>query len=169
MAASLRRASFPPVQRDEVERVLTGVEEAGVRYWLSGGWGVAALVGRQTREHRDLDLLVDADHVIPCLKALGEMGYRRETDWLPVRVEYVAEGRGWVDVHPVRFGADAHGRQEGLDGHHVDYPPSVWTVGELDGRAVPCISAEQQRAFHAGYDHRPEDVHDLELLDRLQT
>jgi lincosamide nucleotidyltransferase A/C/D/E len=59
-------------------------------------------------------------------------------------------------------------RGEGLDGHHFDYPPSVWTVGELDGRAVPCISVEQQRAFHSAYDPRPEDVHDLELLDQLQ-
>lgn len=154
------------MHRDEVDLVLTGLERAGVRYWVSGGWGVAALVGRQTREHRDLDLLVDADDVAVCLEALEREGYRRETDWLPVRVEYVADGRGWVDVHPVRFGADGHGRQEGLDGRHFDYPPNIWTVGSLGGRPVPCISVEQQRAFHSGYEPRPQDVHDLELLQQ---
>jgi lincosamide nucleotidyltransferase A/C/D/E len=82
----------------EVEHVLDGLEEAGVRYWLAGGWGVAALVGRQTRAHRDLDLAVDAQQVDEWLHALEALGYHRETDWLPVRVELGAEGRGWVDV-----------------------------------------------------------------------
>lgn len=152
---------------DEVEAVLAGLEREGVRYWLSGGWGVDALVGRQTREHRDLDLLVDGTRLDECVRVLDQLGYRPQTDWLPARVEYVADGRGWVDVHPVRFSADRRGRQAGLDGQHFDYPPGVWTVGWLGGRPVPCISVEQQRAFHSGYEPRPEDVHDLGLLSEL--
>ncbi len=40
---------------EEVTRVLDGLDVARVRYWVAGGWGVAVLVGRQTRVHRDLD------------------------------------------------------------------------------------------------------------------
>jgi lincosamide nucleotidyltransferase A/C/D/E len=156
------------VHFEEVETVLAGLERAGVGYWVAGGWGVAALVGRQTREHRDLDLLVEATKLEGCLRVLEQLGYRRETDWLPVRVEYVADHRGWVDVHPVRFFDDGHGRQEGLDGQHFDYPPDVWTVGRLEHRPVPCVSAAQQRAFHAGYELRAPDVHDLGLLGGLE-
>ncbi|MGZ4382041.1 MAG: nucleotidyltransferase domain-containing protein, partial [Gaiellaceae bacterium] len=40
----------------DVLEVLAALGEAGVRASLEGGWGVDALVGRQTREHEDLDL-----------------------------------------------------------------------------------------------------------------
>lgn len=33
---------------------------AGIRVWVDGGWGVDALVGRQTRHHDDLADLADA-------------------------------------------------------------------------------------------------------------
>ena len=34
------------------------LDQNGVRCWVMGGWGVDALLGRVTREHKDLDLLV---------------------------------------------------------------------------------------------------------------
>jgi lincosamide nucleotidyltransferase A/C/D/E len=34
------------------------LEQRGIRFWVMGGWGVDALLGRQTRPHKDLDLLV---------------------------------------------------------------------------------------------------------------
>lgn len=128
---------------------------------------MAALAGVQTREHRDLDLAVDAEDLTACLQTLELLGYRLETDWFPVRVEYVAPGRGWVDVHPVAFDESGHGRQHDLDGGHFNYPSAGFTVGTLRGRPVPCLSAEQQRVFHAGYEPRPQDVHDLEQLAAL--
>ena len=60
---------------------------------MAGGWGVAALAGTQSRDHRDLDLAVDADDLSDCLQTLEGLGYQRETDWLPVRVEYAVAGR----------------------------------------------------------------------------
>jgi hypothetical protein len=32
---------------------------------------------------------------------------------------------------------------------------------------VPCLSARQQRRFRIGYEHRPQDTHDLAQLDAL--
>ena len=96
-----------------------------MRYWVAGGWGVAALAGGQTRTHRDLDLAVDAGTLPACLQALASLGYVPETDWLPVRVEYAAPGELWVDVHPVTFDDAGHGRQHDLDGGHFDYPPEA--------------------------------------------
>ena len=105
------------------------------------GWGVTALAGRQTREHRDLDLAVDAEDLGCCLRVLGQLGYAAETDWLPVRIELRAPGARWVDVHPVNFGADGQGRQPDLDGGHFDYPPTAFTTGSINGRLVNCLSA----------------------------
>ena len=133
--------------------------------WVAGGWGVDALVGEQTREHRDLDLAIDGE--TDALAALAGLGYAIETDWRPARVELAASGERWVDLHPVTFTADGHGRQADLDGGHFDYPPECFVTGRIGGRAVPCLSVEQQRRFHTGYEPRDVDRHDLALLDRL--
>jgi lincosamide nucleotidyltransferase A/C/D/E len=118
--------------------------EAGCSVWVAGGWGVDALVGRQTRLHRDLDLALDARNETDALRALEHRGYRVETDWRPVRVELVAEGRGWVDVHPVVFDATGHGREADLGGGRFDYPPEAFDQGALGGMCVPCLSRDRQ-------------------------
>ena len=128
---------------------------------------MAALVGRQTREHRDLDLAVDVQDLDAVIAALQELGYVLETDWLPVRAEYVAHGRGWVDLHPLRVEPSGEARQESLDGPDFVYPAEAFALGALDGRSVPCLSAAQQRLFHQGYEPGPEDLHDLAQLEAL--
>lgn len=147
--------------------VSEGLRAASVRHWLAGGWGVDALVGRQTRKHRDLDLAVDADACADAVAVLGTLGYTAETDWLPVRLELAGPGERWVDLHPVVFGARGDGRQAGLDGSHFDYPATDLVVGAIQGYPLPCISLARQRAFHFGYPLRPEDEADLAQLDKL--
>lgn len=68
----------------EVVRVLEALELAGCRFWLEGGWGVDALVGHQTRPHRDVDIDIDAECEQAALAALEELGYTVETDWRPI-------------------------------------------------------------------------------------
>ena len=116
----------------EVHAGLDALAAAGCRAWIGGGWGVDALVGYQTRGHRDLDLAVNADHGAAVLVALGKLGYVIETDWRPVRVEVVAAGRGRVDIHPVTFDEAGDGRQ----------------ADRLQGATPPLSSA--QRASQAG-------------------
>ena len=157
------------MRANDVIEVLNLLYGARVRHWVGGGWGVAALAGRQTREHRDLDLAVDSDDLDTCLQVLGQRGYTAETDWLPVRIELQAPGARWVDVHPVSFSTDGHGRQPDLDGGHFDYPPTAFATGSIGGRLVHCLSAQQQRRFRSGYEHRPQDIHDLAELDGLQS
>ncbi|MEJ7691059.1 MAG: hypothetical protein WKF76_11865 [Nocardioidaceae bacterium] len=157
------------MEQDEVLAILGALEATGTRLWVAGGWGVDALVGRQTRAHRDLDLLVDAQRLEECLGLLAARGYAVETDWLPVRVEVVAAERGWVDVHPVRLAADGRGVQAGLNGTRFDYPADCFATGSLAGREVPCLTAARQRLLHTGYEPRAQDVHDLGLLNELGT
>jgi lincosamide nucleotidyltransferase A/C/D/E len=151
----------------EVIEVLEALDRARVRFWVAGGWGVVALTGRQTREHRDLDLAVDQDDAGSALAALRTLGYAVDTDWRPVRVELRASGERWVDVHPVGFGADGHGRQPDRDGGFFDYPPDGFATGTIGGRRVNCLSVDQQRRFRTVYELRPQDRHDLAELNRL--
>ena len=88
------------MQLAEVHEILAELLKAGCRVWVAGGWGVDALIGRQTRPHRDLDLAVDANDETPAVWMLERRGYQVETDLGPVRVELAAWSRGWVDLHP---------------------------------------------------------------------
>jgi lincosamide nucleotidyltransferase A/C/D/E len=123
-----------------------------------------ALVGQQTRGHRDVDLDIDASQEAEALSVLGRLGYEVETDWRPNRVELAAAGRGWVDLHPLRFDSDGNARQAGANGEFHDFPKSYFTIGELRGRTVRCFSLEAQRRFHTGYPLRLTDLHDLARL-----
>jgi lincosamide nucleotidyltransferase A/C/D/E len=151
----------------EVLAVLADLTDAGCSVWVAGAWGVDALVGRQTRLHRDLDLALDARNETVALRVLERRGYRVETDWRPVRVELVAEGRGWVDVHPAVFDAAGHGRQADVGGGKFDYPPAGVRRGHSWRVREPCLSRGQQLTFHSGYEPRDIDLLDLALLERL--
>jgi lincosamide nucleotidyltransferase A/C/D/E len=152
---------------DEVHTVLDALDAAGCPAWIGGGWGVDALVGFQSRRHRDLDVAVSADRQAVALDALGELGYVIETDWRPVRVEVVAAARGRVDLHPVTFDEAGDGHQAGLDGGSFLYPKTCFTTGSIIGKQVQCLSVEQQLRFHSGYQLRGIDRADLALLRRL--
>lgn len=133
---------FEGMQLAEVFRVLDALAEAGVAAWLEGGWGVDALVGHQTRAHRDVDVDIDVVQEAVALAALHELGYEVETDWRPHRVELAAAGRGWVDVHPLLFDPDGNARQPGLNGEFYDFPKAYFVTGQLAGSAVRCFSRE---------------------------
>lgn len=151
------------LERDVID-VLSALANAGCRVWVAGGWGVDALVGEQTREHRDLDLAIDARCEAEALATLGALGYAIETDRRPARVELAATGARWVDLHPVHFAADGHGRQADGEGGSFEYPPGCFTTGRIGDRQVPCLTAEQQLRFRTGYELRDVDRHDIALL-----
>ena len=151
----------------EVLAVLDAVRSTGCRFWLEGGWGVDALVGRQTRPHRDVDVDFDAAYEDEVLQALSLLGYSIETDWRPNRVELAASGSRWVDLHPLVIDDNGDARQAALDGGWHEFHRSWFTTGSLGGVTVPCVSAEAQRVFRTGYELRTVDRLDLAQLDRL--
>jgi lincosamide nucleotidyltransferase A/C/D/E len=46
-----------------------------------GGWGVDALLGRQTRPHKDLDVLVPVDDLADLERVLGRHDFTRTLIW----------------------------------------------------------------------------------------
>jgi lincosamide nucleotidyltransferase A/C/D/E len=62
---------------EDALEILGWLSAADVDVWLLGGWGVDALVGEQTRDHKDLDLMVRDEHVSRMSDVLNEHGFRR--------------------------------------------------------------------------------------------
>ena len=87
----------------DVVEILGWLGAASVDVWLDGGWGVDALVGEQTREHDDLDLIVRDAHEPRMREALATHGFMQVAQD-PAQNFILADERGReVDVHPVRF------------------------------------------------------------------
>ncbi|MFF7341782.1 nucleotidyltransferase domain-containing protein [Streptomyces sp. NPDC008163] len=150
---------------DDVLEILDLLREAGAEVWVGGGWGIDALVGRRTREHRDLDLMHRLEQEPAVLAALAAAGFAETLDWRPVRF-VVSDARGrQIDLHPLVFGVGGGALQESLEpGEPFVYPADCFVTGSVGGRPVPCLSAAQQVFFHQGYEPRDRDLHDMAQL-----
>ena len=99
--------------KEDLMSVLNLLENAGITYWIDGGWGVDILAGKQTRPHRDIDINFDAQYTDKLLNLLLEYGYEVDTDWKPVRVELYSEKYGYLDIHPFVLNEDGTSKQAG--------------------------------------------------------
>ena len=154
------------IDATEVLAVIQAVEKAGLVISLDGGWGVDALLGRQHRDHDDLDVVVDATHIVAFQRVLASLGFFVAEDYLPTRlVLRTVDGRQ-VDVHPVTFDGDGIGWQTGAgpDGGACPYPAAGFTTGLVAGRSVGCLTAQLQVEHHRGYHPTDRDRDDLWLL-----
>ncbi|MEW1960630.1 amino acid transporter [Kineococcus sp. NPDC059986] len=61
--------SWSPLDADEVARLLGGAE---VPWWIAGGWAIDLHLGRQTRPHEDIDVLVLRPHLPQLREQLSE-------------------------------------------------------------------------------------------------
>jgi lincosamide nucleotidyltransferase A/C/D/E len=149
----------------DVHLVLDVLEAAGVDAIVLGGWGVDALLDEQTREHEDLDLWAPIDHDHLLRGALGTVGFEpaAQGTWQ----NYVlADGAGReIDVHLVAFRRDGAAVYTEHSGGEFVMRPGTFTVGSIGGRAVRCVSAEQQMRDHSdGYAPGDTDYADMRRL-----
>ncbi len=131
----------------------------GIEVWIDGGWGVDALLGKQTRSHRDLDIAIQQKDVAPLQEMLRVQGYReikRDSPWNFV----LGDGQGHeIDVHAFVF----DDRGEVVQG--TLYPKdSLAGSGTINGRVVKCVSPEYMVKFHTGYKLRDTDFKDVAAL-----
>jgi lincosamide nucleotidyltransferase A/C/D/E len=159
----VRSATITPVSEADVLEVLGWVADLGVDAWLDGGWGVDALVGRQTRSHGDLDLVIEARHEHAFVERLREHGFAHVPMWYTTDAHTVWRDAGGrtVDLHLIVI----DGNGDGGYGDEGCYPASgLAGTGAVGGTAVRCLSPEIQVEFHRGYEIRPQDRHDVGLL-----
>ncbi len=60
------------VTKENLLEVLDLLDSINMRYWIDGGWGVDILLGKQHREHRDIDVDFDGEYTEILLKKLKE-------------------------------------------------------------------------------------------------
>lgn len=168
------------VRVDDVIRIYKRLSTNGIRLWLTGGWGIDDLIGEQTRDHKDLDVLIRLDDVVRTRELLSRDGYGvkelwsenqwvKDADRVEVATAFVLqdpEGRE-IDAHALRFddrgdGIPAWNDTEGF----IFTEQDLAGEGSIAGFAISCISFEMQLKCHTGYQLPKSQVRDLELLNK---
>jgi lincosamide nucleotidyltransferase A/C/D/E len=145
--------------------IVATLEQAGVRVWLDGGWGVDALVGEQTRDHDDLDCVIALSAAPIAREALAVLGFAVALDELPTRFVMGDRADRRVDFHTVTFDATGGATQQLQDGTLAPYPTQGFTgSGHIAGVRVGCLTEVVQSLHHLGYDPDEKDHHDMRLL-----
>ena len=155
----------PEMSATDAAELIRLIEGAGIEIWLDGGWAVDAVLGEQTRAHKDLDIILHRRH-LPALRALlAARGFEVRPDTPSNFVLADATGLE-VDVHAIVFAPDGNGIYEMADGGTWVFPaPGVDGRGVIQGRTVRCLTPEVQVLCHAhGYVPEEKDFRDMEHL-----
>jgi lincosamide nucleotidyltransferase A/C/D/E len=148
-----------------LREVVDLLAEHGIEVWLDGGWGVDALLERETREHDDLDLVAELRHSDRIIALLEDLGYELVDGAPPVSFVLVDRRGRQVDVHPVTFDDEGAGVYELREGGQWVYPAEGFTgTGSVSDRPVRCLTPEVQVLVHAGYELTDKDYRELYLL-----
>jgi lincosamide nucleotidyltransferase A/C/D/E len=149
-----------------------------IRVWLTGGWGIDALLGQQTRPHKDLDVILLLGDVHRMCMLLGRDSYRLKELWSENRWTLDAHGRDIatafvlrdsggheLDVHAIRLDDRGNGvpTWEVSEGF-IFRSQDLAGVGRITGFPVQCITPEMQMLCHTGYELPEKQLRDLELL-----
>lgn len=149
----------------DVLAVLDALRSRGITVWVHGGWGVDALLGAQSRDHDDLDLVVQLADWPRISRVLGDLGYRVAQGSPPANTVLLDAIGRQVDLHPVRFDARGAGIYRTEAGDDWPFPAAAFAGrGVIAGREVRCLTPEFEVTTHAGYELDDHDRADVAAL-----
>jgi lincosamide nucleotidyltransferase A/C/D/E len=153
----------PDMGAEQVIEFVELLTDHGIVVYVDGGWGVDALLARQTRPHSDLDIAVQHKDVAQIRALLAARGYKevsRDDSWECNFVLGDDDGH-LIDIHSFTFDKDGNN----LFG--VKYPyDSLKGTGSISAFPVKCITPEWMVKFHSGYKLDVNDYHDVKNLCR---
>lgn len=162
------------------------LQHHGVQLWLDGGWGIDALLERQTRPHKDLDAFVKTADLATLTYVLQNHGFSLKEIWSENRwISYpqpvclienpdqhgeiatafvLHDQRGHeIDIHAGDFN-DTGGFIPAWNCNLIFTPDALTGRGMIAGLPVQCLSAVMHLRTHSGYELQPKDLHDLTYL-----
>jgi lincosamide nucleotidyltransferase A/C/D/E len=166
------------VSAEDAVAILRRLRSHGIQVWLTGGWGIDALLEEQTRPHKDIDFVLLLEDVAPMQEALALDGYRLEDLWPENRTVAGASGAqlptAFVLRDPAGRRIDAHAMVLDEQGNAIpawsDEEGLVLCAGDLagtgtiDGFPVRCLTPAMQVACHSGYAMPEYQIRDMALL-----
>ena len=160
-SSKLMRKDHLEMTANDVIAIVQLFNQNHIDLYIDGGWGVDALLGKQTRTHADLDIALqhkDVPHIRILLEARGYQDVPRD-DTRDCNFVLGDNQGHQIDIHSYTF--DTAGNHV----YGVAYPfDSLTGTGSVNGQPVKCISPEWLVKFHTGYKLDENDYHDVKAL-----
>jgi lincosamide nucleotidyltransferase A/C/D/E len=142
------------------------LKSLGIQIWIDGGWGVDALLGQQTRTHKDLDIAIQEKDIPKLREFLEARGYKEiKLEMARAHNFVLGDDKGHeVDVHVIALDDKGNGIYGPVENGEMYPAASLTGSGTVNGYAVKCISPEWMVKFHSGYELKEKDLQDVSAL-----
>lgn len=148
----------------DVVAAVDALDDLGVEWWMLGGWGVDALLGEQTRPHRDLDVAVFLSD-FPRIEQRFTGFARANADEYPGFAMLIDLLGRRLDLLLVAEETEDGYRQRLASGKTIMYPRrETKALGSVGGRSVRCASPALQARELDRPEYDGSDPRDLALL-----
>jgi lincosamide nucleotidyltransferase A/C/D/E len=150
----------------DVIDIYSTLDGLGIQIWIDGGWGVDALLGSQTRPHKDLDIALEHQHLVRFERFLALRGYRRTKREIERPFNFVLADHGGreIDVHVISLDENGNGIYGPPENGFMYPADSLTGTGTIGGYAVRCISPRWIVKFHSGYELTEKDYRDVSAI-----
>jgi lincosamide nucleotidyltransferase A/C/D/E len=157
---------IPEMSAEALVALLQLFDTAGIEVWLDGGWAVDAVLGEQTRSHKDVDIILRLSDVSKLREIVSERGFEIRGGGRDANFVLAHPSGLEVDVHAIEFDDRGNGVYRMQDGSDWIFPAAGFSGrGVIHGYEVRCLSPEVQVLCHAhGYVPTEKDFRDMELL-----
>lgn len=146
---------------DHVIRIYNLLKSHNINVVIDGGWGIDALLGEQTRTHKDLDIAVEHKDVPKLRELLKAQGFEQIDHPNTKDYNFVLSNEASleVDVHSYTFDS------QGNNIYGITYPTASLTgKGVINGQEVRCIALEWVIKFHENYELDERGKKDIKAL-----
>ena len=161
-----RRKASPALEMDqeEVLRVLELADIASIPLVIAGGWAVDALLGWQTRPHKDLDLAINRAYLSRFLGILSRIGYGLIADGNAEDRSFVLDNGAGHQIEIHVYSRDDKGRI--VSG--TRYPNNALTgQGKIGHMKVSCMDPEWLIDSYSEKDINEKTLQDLKYVSNL--
>jgi lincosamide nucleotidyltransferase A/C/D/E len=157
---------IPEMSAKALVALLQLFDSAEIEVWLDGGWAVDAVLGEQTRAHKDVDIILRVSDLQKLRDVLSDRGFEIRSGGTESNFVLADSSGLEVDVHAIVFDPEGNGVYRMQDGSDWIFPAAGFSGrGVIQGHAVRCLSPEVQVLCHAhGYVPTEKDLRDMELL-----
>ena len=166
------------VSAEDVLYIYRRLSDNGIQTWLTGGWGIDALLGEQTRPHKDMDALLSLDDMVRMGELFSEDGYNRKKIWSEnawvldrwgnkTATAFVLQDKAerQFDVHAMRLDENGNGVPAWTTlGDLVFMEKDLAGNGIIAGFPIKCITPKMQVTCHRGYELPDQHILDLQRL-----
>lgn len=159
---------------EKLIKIHNDLEALGVDMILDGGWGVDALLGKQTRDHKDVDFFIDESNLEKVKKYFTDNGYKPSETEPSTAWHFLLENTDTiVDIHVLDIDENGDGWYGPKENNAIFKAESLSGNGNINGVKFRSLTPEYRvecltKAFgvitRTGYTLKDSDYEDIAKL-----